>query len=98
MSDPNARYFDITSESNDTDSITLTVQKNSRTGSDENGNVQFVIQFKQNVIINNNSKGIDFMGQPRGNMFILNFTVLLNEPIRIDMVSGLFPICIIPNF
>jgi len=80
FSDPNARYFDVNYVTIN-NIVQITVSRNIRNGIDEDGRVQFIIPFRQSVIINDVSTGVNFREEPDGqetfrkDVFIFNFTV-----------------------
>ena len=84
--EPNARYFDVSTAGSITNNnLQITIAKNNRNGYDEDGEVQFIICFRQNVIFNN-VKGVYFQESPEAerksweNIFILNFTAKAKDP------------------
>jgi len=79
----NAFYFDVNSGGNINDILNIIINRNSSSGQSEDGRVQLILKFRQDVIINGKGDGIDFwtgLSEPvkriRKDIFVINLTVM----------------------
>jgi hypothetical protein len=81
----NAEYFDLNKDDNIAnallDGFHIVISKNNITGYNRNGRVQLVLKFRKDIIINDNSDGIDFWDdfnnpvKEKKDIFVINLTV-----------------------